>query len=485
MFRITHTHSFNISIQALQLIYQVAIAIPIHGETARGFSSKVSDRYYRTLYESMLDSRLATTSKQAMYLNLVYKSIKSDDDLERVKAMIKRLCQILNMQEPPFIIGTLVLLGEVFKARPGLRSMITDPEEEGLEHFHDVVEDEAPGAGAGAGTGDESVTQATSYDGRKRDPRFAHAGDSALWDLLPLLQHFHPSVSLNARQLLEGVKITSTADLTLNTLMHFLDRFVFRNPKKHVSLKGTSIMQPALGGDLQDDVLVRRTDVPLDYVNQASFWSLRPEHVPADLRFFHQYFQSKLKRSQNEPEPVSKAKLADLEDAELGGELDELSTDDEEEKEIWQAMKASMPKHEDTEDLSDDDDTLAQLEADTELGIENEDEEDEDEDEDEDDASKGDESLLSNDQQAWYDEDSGEEDGAMFLEDEDDLVPFTNFDEESTPVAGRKRPADETDDAPASKNKGRTAQRQKRRALPEFASAEDYAHMLDSDDEGN
>jgi len=484
LFRITHTHSFNISIQALQLIYQVAIAIPTHGETARGFSSKVSDRYYRTLYESMLDSRLATTSKQAMYLNLLYKSVKSDDDLERAKAMIKRLCQILNMQEPPFIVGALVLLGEVFKVRPGLRSMITDPEEEGLEHFHDVVEGEAPGAGAG----DESVTQATSYDGRKRDPRFAHAGESALWDLLPLLRHFHPSVSLNARQLLEGAKVTSTADLTLNTLMHFLDRFVFRNPKKHVGVKGTSIMQPALGGDLQDNVLVRRTDVPLDYVNQASFWSLRPENVPADLQFFHRYFQSKLKRAQNAPEAAPTTGSADREDAEVGGELDEeLSTDDEDEKEIWKAMKDSMPKNEDAEDLGDeDDDVLAKLQADAEMGEDYEDEDEDEGDESEaDEASEGDVDINSDDQQVWSDGNSDEEEGAVFLEDEDDLVPFTNFDEESTQIAGKKRSADEVADASTSKNKGRTAQRQKRRALPEFASAEDYAHMLDSDDEGN
>mgnify|MGYP001758459330 FL=1 len=71
----------------------------------------------------------------------------------------------------------------------------------------------------------------------------------------------------------------------------------------------------------------------------------------------------------------------------------------------------------------------------------------------------------------------------MFLEDEDDLVPFTNFDE---PAAGQKRAADEdADDASKGKNKVRKEQRRKRRALPELASAEDYAHLLDSDDEGN
>ena len=66
LFRITHAHSFNISVQALQLVYQVAVHIPASGATARGFSPAVADRFYRTLYDSLFDSRLATTSKQAM-----------------------------------------------------------------------------------------------------------------------------------------------------------------------------------------------------------------------------------------------------------------------------------------------------------------------------------------------------------------------------------------------------------------------------------
>ncbi|KAL4401414.1 RNA-binding ribosome biosynthesis protein Mak21 [Malassezia pachydermatis] len=471
LFRITHTHSFNIAVQALQLIFQVAIGIPKDGDTARGFSPKVADRYYRTLYDSMLDSRLATTSKQAMYLNLVYKSIKSDTDPERVKAMVKRLCQILHTQEPPFIVGALVLLGEIFKAKPGLRAMITEPEEEGTEHFVDVRDDEDEADVSQV----ETRTTSTSYDGRKRDPRFAHAGETALWDLLPLVHHFHPSVSLNAKQLLDGIPVTSNADLTLNTLMHFLDRFVFRNPKKHVAVKGSSIMQPALSGDATDNVLVRRTNVPLSYVNTPEFWTLRPELVPADQQFFHQYFQTKLKRTHA---PAEKDHEADLDevasDDGMPEDGDDSSTDDDEEKEIWKAMKSSMPGPKEMEEEIDDDlddDILAELEDD-------EDEKEED-DEDEDDIDEDDDGHVDHDDSATDDE------ANMFLEDEDDLVPFTNFDEEEeAAVAGKKRSADEAAES-TSKKTGRTSQRRKRRALPEFASADEYAHLLDSDDEGN
>ncbi|WFD37375.1 RNA-binding ribosome biosynthesis protein mak21 [Malassezia japonica] len=472
LFRITHTHSFNIAIQALQLIFQVAIGAA-KDASAPNFSPHIADRYYRTLYDSLLDSRLATTSKQAMYLNLVYKSLKADLDPERVKAFVKRICQILCVQDPPFICGALVLLSELFTAVPGLRSMLTDPEEDGVEHFADADEDGETAA---------QPTQRSLYDGRKRDPRFAHAGDTALWDILPLLHHFHPSVSLNAKQLLDGVKVTSNADLTLNTLMHFLDRFVFRNPKKMSAVKGSSIMQPALSGDMDNEVLVRRSHVPLDYVNSAAFWSQRPENVPVDQQFFLQFFQAKQKRAgQDKPKPSADEEVDTVLDKEGADEADdaELSTDDEQEKEIWKAMKDSLPTEDvdEEEDDDDDDELLEQLGDD-------EDEDDEDEDDEDDDGGRI--------------EDDGDEDDepGMFLEDDDDLVPFTNFDdedeeeeeeeEEKEPAAGTKRAAEDEDEAaPASKNRKRAEQRRKRRALPAFASADEYAHMLASDDEGN
>ena len=36
------------------------------------------ERFYRTLYESLLDPRLMTSSKQALYLTLLYRSLKND-----------------------------------------------------------------------------------------------------------------------------------------------------------------------------------------------------------------------------------------------------------------------------------------------------------------------------------------------------------------------------------------------------------------------
>lgn len=119
LFLITHKSTFNISLQALTLIHHITTSLaPPASSTV---STKIADRYYRTLYASLHDPRLASSSKQAMYLNLFFKSLKSDENGERVKAMVRRFVQILACGGvggsggggTEFTVGGLYLLGEV------------------------------------------------------------------------------------------------------------------------------------------------------------------------------------------------------------------------------------------------------------------------------------------------------------------------------------------------------------------------------------
>ncbi len=50
---------------------------------------------------------------QAMFLNLLFKSVKSDPEINRVKAFLKRILQICSAHSPPFICGCLFLISEV------------------------------------------------------------------------------------------------------------------------------------------------------------------------------------------------------------------------------------------------------------------------------------------------------------------------------------------------------------------------------------
>lgn len=481
LFRITHSSTFNISIQALQLIYQVSLSNTASSSSSQTITaSKVEDRFYRALYASLLDSRLATTSKQAMYLNLLFKAIKSDNDDRRVKAFVKRLVQTLDHGEPPWICGGLFLLGELMRAVPGLKTLLDEAEDDGEEHFVDAVEESE-------NEGNETILEQVrakqlgtgGYDAMKREPQFAKAESSCLWEIVPLLYHFHPSVSLHAHQLLKGEKITTTADLTLNTLSHFLDRFVYRNPKKNAAIsKGTSIMQPATtindtkagldGGVVKLKGVGVRQD---EYVNSEKFWKRKVQEIPVDQLFFHKYFTQRLSRggggAQKAEQDGSEKEVESDESAEEEGAeeaLDESESGSEDEEEILKEMKRTMPRMEGDEML---------------------DESDLDEDDD------GDELMDYSDSEEGNGEAVGESEGEseanVFDEDEEDLLPF-EFASEDGEARGTKRSLEEEDGddelekrMEMSKSQLRRDERKKRKALPTFASADDYAHLLGGD----
>ncbi|KAK8385067.1 hypothetical protein O3P69_012099 [Scylla paramamosain] len=112
-------------------------------------------------------------------------------------------------------------------------------------------------------------------------------GTPPLWELGYLKAHFHPSVAVFASRVLEGQPVEYSGDpLQDFTLIRFLDRFVYRNPKKMASMGKDSA-----GGD----VLGRRNQyVPQGVrgiaVNTEEFSALEPHQVPEDEVFFHRYF---------------------------------------------------------------------------------------------------------------------------------------------------------------------------------------------------
>lgn len=63
-----------------------------------------------------------------MFLNLLYKSLKADVSLRRVKAFAKRLLHVSAGQSAGFACGALFLLSEVMKAKPGLRTLLQQDE---------------------------------------------------------------------------------------------------------------------------------------------------------------------------------------------------------------------------------------------------------------------------------------------------------------------------------------------------------------------
>ncbi|KIY68192.1 CBF-domain-containing protein [Cylindrobasidium torrendii FP15055 ss-10] len=512
LFRITHTETFNVSLQALVLLQQIACADAegaVDAAAAKGGVVKsIGDRFFRTLYESMLDSRLAASNKHAMYLNLVFKSIKADENTERVKAMVRRFVQLLvsgNGGPTEFTVGGLYLLGELFSTTPGLRKMMTDPAREG-----------------------------EPYDPKKRDPQYANASATPLWELTVLLYHYHPTVALLASQLLAAQPLSVSADLSLNTLSHFLDRFVYKNPKQ-ISTKddgtstgrGVSAMQPTASSSSGVRSLRAGVEAP---VNEKAFLGQREEDVRPDEVFFWKFFKGKESKrkggkkgeaEEDESDVDAEEEEEDAEDAQETDGAEEMdltgdeaeagedadSEDDEEEKEIWKAMKASMPKagddsepddedsdaDDDEDDLPSDFDQYNELLAGDDLqevsdGSDSDDDDaassdvdevagaagdDDDEVEDADDADMSDDGFAEGSE----DEDLISMDGLMDYEGDDD-DDASGEAEEWGGIGGdsggkRKRGAEES------------GGKKKKQKLPLYASYEDYAALIEGGPEDN
>lgn len=106
LFKMTHASTFNAAIQALSLIFTISLS-----------KVSISDRFYRTLYESLLDPRISHSSKQSMYLNLLFKAVRADNDTRRVRAFVKRMVQIASRSQPSFVTGIFFLLSQVTKSK--------------------------------------------------------------------------------------------------------------------------------------------------------------------------------------------------------------------------------------------------------------------------------------------------------------------------------------------------------------------------------
>ncbi|OAQ64193.1 CCAAT-box-binding transcription factor [Pochonia chlamydosporia 170] len=404
LFRIAHSANFNTSIQALLLIQ--------HLSAARNLAT---DRFYRTLYESLLDPRLVTSSKQALYLNLLLRALKSDVDVRRVKAFAKRMLQVSSLHQPPFICGLLYVIAHLRQTFPDLSTLVEEPE---TSIFDDDASAELPG-----------------YDGRKRDPEHSNAQRSCLWEMIPFQAHFHPSVSVFAAALLDKTKKVQKPDMESHTLIRFLDKFVYRNPKSTDAARGVSIMQPLRATKDLGDIWLgsRGAGAASAPVNSAAFWKKKAEDVAAEDVFFHEYFQHVAK----EPKPITKK----------DSEEDEENNEDE----IWKALVSTQPDIEDDVDEEGFDDM-----DDLDMGSE--------------DGSSPALSLESD-----LDEEDDEDMGVTF-DDEDEI------ESDGLVAVGDEEDAEE-DDKAEEKNK-KKSRRRALKDLPMFASVDDYAELLAAEEEG-
>eukprot|EP01031_Cornospumella_fuschlensis_P032230 gene32230-38982_t len=192
------------------------------------------------------------------------------------------------------------MISETIKQKPSLARMLTASDQPPQDTPGDSTKQDAAGGDSDHEEGDAeeegSVTSTATtvvgdsgifgpYDSNKRDPRFAIAGEGvpALFELTLLKQHYHPSVRAFAQALLSPPhEIHFGGDPLVDfTLTAFLDRFVYRHPKKSVenSLRRKGRAVPS------DDKTVLE-----EFGGVAAAGDGDEEDVAPDKQFFYRFF---------------------------------------------------------------------------------------------------------------------------------------------------------------------------------------------------
>ncbi|PRP86174.1 ribosome biogenesis protein MAK21 [Planoprotostelium fungivorum] len=352
LYRYCHGFNFDRTVQAAMLILLV--------ESTRG---DITPRFFKMMYDRILFMNSHTATAHTQFLNILYKIMKVDGDDNRVRAFVKRLLQMCALAEPEVICASLVLVSSILKSKPACASLINlteetarnirrkeddkfaarivDDDEE--EKFVDVKEEGQDYRGKDkAKVGEEEPDlnrKPTFYDPYKRDPQYSGAESTCLWEAIPLVQHYHPSVSTWAKLILNGKFIEYSGDpITDFSRSIFLDRFSFKNPKTKTS-NYASIMAR------QKEPSVDRVLQPNQLIKQAE------DKVKPEDRFMYNYYtvsdsqsttKPKKKRVEDEFDPdapevdddafdeyILKSKNTGLEDSRMEIDEDDLESDEE------------------------------------------------------------------------------------------------------------------------------------------------------------
>ncbi|XP_056642195.1 CCAAT/enhancer-binding protein zeta [Diorhabda sublineata] len=399
MYRLVHLANFNIGLHTLMLLYQVSDA-----------GNGITDRFYSALYRKLLDPNLLTTTHRAMLLSLIYKALLKDKDINRIKMFIKRLLQISMYAQPCFSCGILYLISQLMIKKNGLQALILKQtvsvdikDEDDVKHedvldikqeiendefeqnevkqstvaamntVSDIIEIkeetdikpdvsvlEASLNASADRSNNTLIRKEDKYNPLTRNPLYGGGEFCSYTELYNLKNHFHPTVSLFASNIMNGVPIAYNGDpLTDFTLIRFLDRFVFKNPKKVTETSGRDLT-------FGKRKLYRPKGVKSISVNSNSYAQENSENIPVDELFVHTYLQQKY-RERGSLEKDDDSDLESVQSDEFEEMLEKFSGHKDEEKdvdymnEIGENIKnvdKKKKKKSDNEDVEEGDDLL-------------------------------------------------------------------------------------------------------------------------------
>ncbi|KAK0176043.1 hypothetical protein PV328_000220 [Microctonus aethiopoides] len=321
VYKVVHVGSFNVSLNALSLLHQVV-----------GKDAEQENRFYTAFYRKLLDPQIGVASKRAIFLNLLYRVMKSDKSVTRLYAFVKRTLQVSIYYPTCMICAILYVISQVINSRKDLKQMLLRPPvvvktekemkdetlnesttnkntnnagddddndddddieiEENTIMLPNVIADDS--AMSSNDTDKKDVIKleednAAFYDPFYINPLRSGACKSSMVELTALADHVHPSVALFATNIIEGKTINYTGDpLEDLTLIRFLDRYVFKNPKK---LDEKNIVKS------NDPLAIRAQYIPKGLrslsVESQAYLNESEDRIPVDELFLYRYLRNK------------------------------------------------------------------------------------------------------------------------------------------------------------------------------------------------
>ncbi|KRZ05157.1 CCAAT/enhancer-binding protein zeta [Trichinella zimbabwensis] len=299
LYKIAATSSLYINLQALALLFQVL-----------DVKAEISDRFYRSLYRTMLVPELLSSSRcHAMFFHLLFKSMSQDFSDQRIRAFVKRLLQVCLMAPAPFICAALLVISQALHGRLkrfiAIANQWVEDDHEKQEKVNDEEEKEVEN-----GKRKQTLNESSNTDDNKqnvnnvygnvycsreyniagREPLHANADRESLVELLLLRNHYHPTVAVFAENLLKGNHINYSGNpLDDFSLMHFLDRFVFKNPKKSITenVEEKNTEKRGYKRKIYDPWSLRSLPV-----TSSAYALHHKSHVPPDEKYLHSFMTS-------------------------------------------------------------------------------------------------------------------------------------------------------------------------------------------------
>lgn len=145
----------------------------------------------------------------------------------------------------------------------------------------DLETSDAPTSGSWYHRETETTKKNTGYNPMARNPLYGGGEHCNYIELIYLTNHHHPTVSLFAKNILESETVKYTGDpINDFTLIRFLERFVFKNPKK---------IEETVGKDhtFAKRKFNRPIGVKLLPVNSSSYLNEEEKNIPVDELFLY------------------------------------------------------------------------------------------------------------------------------------------------------------------------------------------------------